>query len=165
MIGVGGKEVVGPEERDCGFFCVLTVARTASRRAESLGYPCLRAQMCGHSSSRWMMLVEDDLIGDSRGTLRKHRENHEEEIDPDESLSNCEMGQGQSGRRVMVATDWDSRNGGHSVADDVHLDRDGDSCPCLDLTLDLCEGPCPGGHGLGRRSSGLSELDSYGSQP
>lgn len=111
------------------------------------------------------MLVEDDLIGDSRETLRKHRENHDEEMDPEGSLLNYEMGQGRSGRLVMVATDWNSRNCGRSVADGVHLDRDGDSCPCLDLTLDLCEGPCPGGHGLGRRSSGLSEPDSYGSQP
>jgi hypothetical protein len=111
-------------------------------------------------------------VGDGHGPtvechemLYRDRGNHAEEIDPEESRSECEMGQGRSGRRVMVAIDWDSQNGGHLVATGGHLDHDSDFCPDLDWILDLCDGPCPGDHGLDRRSSGLSAPDSYGTQP
>lgn len=105
------------------------------------------------------------LTVESRGTRTKDRENLEEEIRPQGSHSMGGMGQGRSGTRVVVATCWDSRNGGHLPATDGLLDHDSDFCPGLDSILDLCDGPCPGGHGLDRRSSGLSAPDSYETQP
>jgi hypothetical protein len=138
--------------------------QTVSRRAGNLEYPYPQALMDGCSSSRRTKKVDDDLIVGYRESSKKGRGNHEE-IDPEGSHLKCEMNQGRSGTRVMVATCWDSRNGGHLVAAGGLLDHDGDFCPGRDSILDLCDGPYPGGRCLDRRSSDLSEPDSYGTQP
>lgn len=104
MNDVGGKGVLDPEERDFGFFCAWMAVRTVSRRAEKPEYPYPQGQMNGCSSSRRTTKVDDYLVVDHRESSRKGRENHEEEIDPKGSHLKCEMGQGRSVTRVMVAT-------------------------------------------------------------
>ncbi|KAF3395876.1 hypothetical protein F1880_007029 [Penicillium rolfsii] len=165
MNGVEGKEVFDHEEMDCGFFCACMAARMVSRRAGNFQYPYPHPQMDGCSSNHRTRKFDEDLGVDYRESSRKGLENHEGEIDPAGGHLRCEMCQGRGGTRVMVATLWDSRNDGHLGATGGHLDHDADFCPGRDSILDLCDGPYPGGHCLDRRSSDLSEPDSYGTQP
>jgi hypothetical protein len=100
------------------------------------------------------------------GIQGKRQASHAVESVGRQTRSNRETNRAQSGRRVEEATFRDSHSGGHSHASDA-LCHESERDLGFGLVLDLyaCPDHDHDDRGLGRRSTGLSVTDSYGTQP